>query len=82
MDKRLYERLRSGHLENVRFAEFTRLVEDFGFTLADIEGSHHTYNLPNGYKLSVQPDRRRQAKAYQISQFLRAVERYKLEPKG
>lgn len=40
---KLLARLAAGHLQNVRFKDFTGLVTAFGFRLARIDGSHHIY---------------------------------------
>jgi hypothetical protein len=74
----LWDRLTAGDLRNVGFTEFRRLVEAFGFTLRRVSGSHHIYTHPKVPRpLSLQP-RRREAKPYQISQFLEMVHTYGL----
>lgn len=76
--RKLLARIISGS-KNVRFAEFTALLEAFGFVLKRISGSHHIYKHPNVPDLlSVQPDSKDQAKSYQIRQFLKLVEEYSL----
>ena len=75
----LWDRLLAGDLRNVGFAEFCRLIETFGFELRRISGSHHIYRhsrIPR--LLSLQP-REREAKPYQIRQFLEMVEEYGLK---
>jgi hypothetical protein len=63
---------------NVGFAEFRRLVESFGFTLRRVSGSHYIYTHPRVPRpLSLQP-RYREAKPYQISQFLDMVREFNL----
>ena len=53
-------------------------MEAFGFRLARITGSHHTYSHPDlPDRLNLQP-RNGEAKAYQVRQFLRLVEEYNL----
>lgn len=69
----LQDRLLSGDLRNVGFTEFCRLVEAFGFTLRQVSGSHYIYRHPLVPRpLNLQP-RHRDAKPYQISQFLEMV---------
>jgi len=76
--RRLLERLRRGHHENVGFREFCRLVEAFGFHLQRMEGSHRAYDHPRvPIFLNLQP-RRGEAKGYQVRQFLRLIEEYNL----
>jgi predicted RNA binding protein YcfA (HicA-like mRNA interferase family) len=61
-------------MRNVGCTEFRRLVEAFGFTLLGVSGSHHIYRHPEVPRaLSLQPHQR-EAKPYQISQFLDIVE--------
>ncbi len=65
-------------MRNVGFAEFCRLVEAFGFKLRRVSGSHYIYSRPEVPRpLSLQP-RQREAKPYQISQFLEIVEEHGL----
>ena len=74
----LWGRLLAGDLWNVGFAEFCRLVEAFGFELRRVSGSHHIYRHPGVPRpLSLQP-REREAKPYQIRQFLEMVEEFGL----
>ncbi len=74
----LLERLRRGHLENVGFGDFCRLVEAFGFRLQRMEGSHRAYEHPRVPRfLNLQP-RRGEAKGYQVRQFLSLIEEYNL----
>jgi predicted RNA binding protein YcfA (HicA-like mRNA interferase family) len=74
----LWERLLAGELRNVGFTEFCRLIEAFGFELRRISGSHHIYRHPQVPRpVSLQP-REREAKPYQIRQFLEIVEEFGL----
>ena len=76
--RRLLRRLTSGAVNNVAFADFTDLVEGFGFELDRIEGSHRLYRHPRiPQRMSVQP-LRNEAKPYQIRQFLRLIEEHDL----
>lgn len=76
--KRLLARLAAGHLRNVTFHDFSALVVVFGFRLARVEGSQHIYQHGNiAEQLNLQ-EVAGEAKAYQIRQFLRLVERYDL----
>jgi hypothetical protein len=75
--KRL-ERLVDGHLRNVDFQDFVRLVEAFRLRLDRTKGSHRSYlhaRLPE--VLNLQPHRG-EAKPYQIRQLLSLVESYNL----
>ena len=63
---------------NVSFGDFVHLVEGYGFQLKRVRGSHHIFeraDIPQ--LLNLQSDAG-QAKRYQITQFLKLVERYNL----
>lgn len=63
----------------MRFRDFQRILEAFGFALDRINGSHHNYRHPRVSRpLSVQP-RGNMAKPYQIQQFLDIVEEFGLK---
>lgn len=65
--------------KNVRFTEFTTLIEAFGFTLDRVSGSHHIYSHPDvPQAISAQPDDNGQAKPYQMRQFTKLIEKYAL----
>jgi predicted RNA binding protein YcfA (HicA-like mRNA interferase family) len=75
----LWNRLTAGDMRNVGFTGFCRLVEAFGFKLRRVSGSHHIYRHPEVPRpLSLQPHQR-EAKPYQISQFLDMVEEHGLK---
>jgi hypothetical protein len=72
------DRLAAADLRNVGFAEFRRLIERFGSRLRRVSGSHYIYTHPQVPRpLSLQP-RNREAKPYQISQFLDMVREFRL----
>ena len=74
---KLYERLVATR-GSMRFRDFQRVLEAFGFTLDRIKGSHHNYKHPLVPRpLSVQP-RSNMAKPYQVEQFLDMVEEFGL----
>ncbi|MBI2936046.1 MAG: type II toxin-antitoxin system HicA family toxin [Chloroflexi bacterium] len=76
--RRLLRRLTRGEVHNVAFPDLVDLVEGFGFKLDRTRGSHHIFVHPDVPEpLNLQPDGR-DAKAYQIRQFLRLVEVYEL----
>ena len=75
--RKIYEKLLANP-QNVRFAEFCKVVEAFGYRLDRISGSHHIYEdraAPRPLNLQ---SRRGEAKPYQIRQFLRDVEEFHL----
>ena len=75
---KLFRKILSGS-KNIRFAEFTAVIEAFGFALDRIRGSHHVYSHPKvPQAISVQSDNNGQAKPYQLKQFTKLVEKYDL----
>jgi predicted RNA binding protein YcfA (HicA-like mRNA interferase family) len=76
----LLQRIRSGARKNVRFADFTRLVEAHGFIFAGQAGSHRGYKHSCGAVLNLQ-EKDREAKPYQIAQFLKIIDAYGLTMK-
>lgn len=75
---KLYERLVATR-GAMRFRDFQRVLEAFGFSLDRIKGSHHNYRHPLVPRpLSIQP-RSHMAKPYQIDQFLDIVEEFGLK---
>ena len=77
--RNLLRRLASGSLQNVRFGDFRRLIEAFGFELSRTAGSHHIFTHPEIPELVNAQDVQGEAKPYQIRQLLRIVERYNLQ---
>jgi len=64
---------------DVHFRVLQRVVEAFGFELKRISGSHHIYVRPGVPEPLNLQDVRREAKPYQVRQFLALVEKYQLE---
>ena len=64
--------------KNVRFEKFCKIVEIFGFRLRGGKGSHRIY-VHDGVRefLNLQNVNGR-AKPYQVRQFLKIVEKYRL----
>jgi len=59
-----------------------RLVEAFGFRRTRERGSHHIFVHPDVPELVNLQDVNGEAKAYQVRQFLKLVERYNLRLGG
>ena len=77
--KKLLERMASNAYRNVSFGDLTRLVEALGFRLMRVEGSHHVYAKEDiREQPNLQPDRNGQAKAYQVRQVQKLIEKYDL----
>jgi predicted RNA binding protein YcfA (HicA-like mRNA interferase family) len=75
---KLYERLLASR-SSMRFRDFQRVLEAFGFTHEGTKGSHHKYDHPAVPRpLSIQ-SKGNMAKPYQIDQFLDMVEEFGLK---
>jgi predicted RNA binding protein YcfA (HicA-like mRNA interferase family) len=75
---KLYAWLLANPRAAMRFRDFQRLLVAFGFVHVRTRGSHHAYHhsVPN-QTLVVQP-RGKDAKPYQVEQFLAMVEAFDL----
>lgn len=78
--KRLWGRIQQGHLQNIDFDDFARLVEAFGFEPERQRGSHRTFAHPGVEKiLTIQPRRDGSAWDYQVRELRRLVQEYDLK---
>ena len=68
--------------KNVRFNDFTILLEAFGFGQMRKRGSHRIYEHPNIPAMVNAQNENGQAKPYQIKQFLAIIETYNLKLEG
>jgi len=75
--RKIYLRLLH-NTQNVRFADFCKVVEAFGYRWDRTKGSHHIYEHPRAPRPLNLQDCHGQAKPYQIRQFLRDVEEFQL----
>lgn len=76
--KKLLKRFKDGNYNNIHFSDFVSLVEDYGFTLSRINGSHHIYSHKDVNELVNIQEVRGEAIPYQIKQFLKLIEKYDL----
>lgn len=75
---RLYADLVARRVRIIAFRDFERLLGAFGFTLDRTVGSHRQYRHPAVPRpFPVQPERK-DAKPYQVREFLDLVETYGL----
>ena len=75
--RKIYAKILSGS-RNIRFEDFCKVAEAFGYRQDRTRGSHHIYEHPHVTRpLNLQNDRG-QANPYQIRQFLRDVEDFQL----
>ncbi len=79
--EKIWEQLQR-NLHNVRFGDFCRLVEWFGFQRKGGRGSHETYFHPEVREILDLQSLHGEAKPYQIRQFLRLVTAYHLKEGG
>ena len=76
--EKLYARLLANPRQNIAFRDFEKLLRAFGFELVRTKGSHRQYVHPNVPRpLPVQPETK-DAKPYQIREFLELIEEYSL----
>ncbi len=64
---------------NINFNELCGFLERLGFKLERISGSHHIFSYENIVELiDIQPDKREhsKAKAYQVRQIRKFIEKY------
>ena len=74
--EKLFQHMVQNRGKNVAFADFTSVMEAFGFRLDRINGSHHIFIHEQRKQLiSAQPDGK-DAKPYQVRQFLTMIERF------
>ncbi len=81
--EKLFQRLVNSQ-KNVKFGDFTAVIESFGFELDRTKGSHRVYKHPgvdNAF-LVIQPDKNNQALPYQVKQLLALIEEYGLSMNG
>lgn len=77
--RKLLARIAHGTVTNVAFGDMRGLVEDLGFELRRVSGSHHIFVHPDVPELINLQETRGQAKPYQVRQLLRLIERYDLK---
>ena len=64
---------------NIHFQELVDLAEAIGFQFIRQKGSHKIFKHPKVNELLNLQDFRGKAKPYQVRQFLKLVEKYKLD---
>jgi predicted RNA binding protein YcfA (HicA-like mRNA interferase family) len=76
--EKLYARLLANQRQSISFRDFEKLLRAFGFEHVRTTGSHRQYVHPKVPRpLPVQPERK-DAKTYQVREFLELVEEYSL----
>jgi len=80
--EKLYARLLTNQRQSIAFRDFEALLKAFGFELARTTGSHRQYVHPFVPRpFPVQPEGK-DAKRYQVREFLELVEQYSLYMAG
>ncbi|MBI4063637.1 MAG: type II toxin-antitoxin system HicA family toxin [Elusimicrobia bacterium] len=74
---KLYEKIKNNP-QNVRFRDLCRIVEAFGFRYRGGRGSHRVYAKEGVVEILNFQEVKRMAKPYQVRQFLKIIEVYKL----
>ena len=64
--------------KSARFDEVVSILNAFGFHLSRVRGSHHIFVHPEIPEIVNLQDVHGEAKAYQVRQFLKIVERHNL----
>jgi len=60
--------------KNVKFADFVKLINSFGFKLDRVNGSHHIFVHDDIDEIINIQNVKGEAKPYQIKQFLKIIE--------
>ena len=76
---KLYALLLQSTDRSVSFRDFVAMVEAFGFVQARTKGSHRSYAHPACNALLVLQPKGKDAKRYQVREFLAIVEEYGLK---
>lgn len=58
----------------MRYSDFARVIEAFGFRLDRVSGSHHIYKHPRATRVLNIQGKRGEAKLYQIQQLIVMVD--------
>jgi predicted RNA binding protein YcfA (HicA-like mRNA interferase family) len=75
--KRIYEKLKNNP-KNVRFEELCKAAEIFGFQFRGGRGSHRVYVREGVREILNFQNVNGKAKAYQVRQLLKVIEKYNL----
>jgi predicted RNA binding protein YcfA (HicA-like mRNA interferase family) len=76
-ERKLLAKIQSSS-KNIRYGDFVRLIEAFGFKRIRGEGSHNIYERKDVPEMvNIQNDNGK-AKPYQIKQFVSLIEKYNL----
>ena len=79
---KLYARLLANPSQVISFREFTGLIKAFGFEHQRSKGSYQSFAHPDCPKLLVIQPKGKDAKRYQVREFLALVGEYDLHMRG
>ena len=77
--EKLYDLLVAGRAGVLSYRDFEALLRAFGFVAVRQKGSHQSYKHPKAQRMMVIQPRGRDAKDYQVRQFLDMVQEYGLK---
>jgi predicted RNA binding protein YcfA (HicA-like mRNA interferase family) len=77
---KLYQKLLDGRA--LSFSEFQKLLEAFGYIHVRTRGSHMTYRRPDIADIRVIQPKGKDAKPYQVQQFVDMIEQFALRLDG
>lgn len=75
---KLYTSLLANPAQVLTFRDFVALIEAFGFRHSRTKGSHQSYTHPDCPRLLVIQPKNKEAKRYQVGEFLDMIEEYGL----
>jgi predicted RNA binding protein YcfA (HicA-like mRNA interferase family) len=78
--EKVFLKIIRGDLKNIKFREIQALVDDFGFKLVRVSGSHHIYTNEEISAIINLQNSNGEAKPYQIRQIVKLIEKYNLKP--
>ena len=76
---KLYANVLANPGQLLAFKDFITLIEAFGFRHARTKGSHRSYSHPACPRLLVIQPKGKDAKRYQVGEFLDMIEEYSLQ---
>ena len=76
--KKLLLKISTGHYKNIKFRDMQVLLEDIGFELKRVAGSHHIYACAGMEELVNIQNVGGEVKPYQVRQIVKLIERYDL----
>ncbi|MCL2087868.1 MAG: type II toxin-antitoxin system HicA family toxin [Oscillospiraceae bacterium] len=79
MNKRKFLEKICNNNKNVNFYDLVAIIEAFGFFQIRTKGSHHIFARDGVYDLVNIQNEKGEVKPYQVTQFLKIIEKFNLE---